>query len=216
MHGHELVEQLAALVLVVSALATGRWWPTVALPRLDAALAASTQRAAVAALATGAAIIHFAVAPAHPIEHPPYGVALALLAGAQIAIAALAVTRRIDRLRLPAVALNLGAIAVWIASRTIGLPIGSVPWHPDPLGVADGVATAFEAALVGLLWLGGRAWHRRSGVERANVAAPLAVVPIVGGLLLVALLVATSSLVGPSQHEHPTSAAPTWLGASNA
>jgi hypothetical protein len=55
-------------------------------------------------------------------------------------------------------ALGNGAVAaVWIASRTTGLPIGPDAGEPEPLGVKDVLATADElvcAAIVALLLAG--------------------------------------------------------------
>jgi len=46
---------------------------------------------------------------------------------------------------------NLGVIALWLVSRTTGLPFGSQPWIPEPVGMADLFATSFEVVLVGLV-----------------------------------------------------------------
>ena len=46
---------------------------------------------------------------------------------------------------------NVGVIAVWLVSRTTGLPFGSQPWIPEPVGFADLFATSFEVVLVVLI-----------------------------------------------------------------
>ena len=51
---------------------------------------------------------------------------------------------------------NLGVAAVWLLSRTAGLPLGPDPWTPESVGVADSIATALEVLLAAgatvLLW----------------------------------------------------------------
>ena len=49
------------------------------------------------------------------------------------------------------VVVNAVVIVIWAMSRTTGLPIGSQPWVPEPVGFADLLATSFELGLIGLL-----------------------------------------------------------------
>ena len=39
---------------------------------------------------------------------------------------------------------NAAVVAVWIVSRTTGLPVGPSPGTPEPFGGADLAATGFE------------------------------------------------------------------------
>ena len=111
----------------------------------------------VAGLSVGAASIHFAVIGAHFKEYPPYGVAFVLLAWFQVgwAVAYLQGPRR--RLAIAAIAVNAGALAVWLASRTAGLPIGPDDGHVEPAGPLDIAAGLMEVALIILL-----AWDLRA------------------------------------------------------
>jgi hypothetical protein len=111
------------------------------------ALARSTS-GGLALLSTSAALIHFAVLREHFQEHALFGVLFALTAVLQLAWSAL-VVRRPSRRLLQAGALgNLGVAAVWLLSRTTGLPLGPEPWAPEAVGVADSLATAFEVLIV--------------------------------------------------------------------
>jgi hypothetical protein len=52
---------------------------------------------------------------------------------------------------LLAIVINLGAVAVWIMSRTLGLPIGPQAWVPEQVGFADLLASSFELSMIALL-----------------------------------------------------------------
>jgi hypothetical protein len=59
-------------------------------------------------------------------------------------------------------------IGLWLASRTIGLPVGPEPWTPEAVGTADIVCTALEAVVVALLVLAARRprVHESRGLTR--------------------------------------------------
>ena len=106
---------------------------------------------------------------AHFREYWLFGLLFAIVAPLQLAWAELVRRRPRDRRLLAAGALGNGAIAaVWIASRTTGLPIGPHPGEPEPAGLKDVLATADEllcAAIVAVLlvraavgWLVPSAW----------------------------------------------------------
>ena len=109
------------------------------------------------------------MAAAHFREYWLFGMLFAIVAPLQLAWAELVRRRPHERRLLAAGALGNAAVAaVWIASRTTGLPIGLHPGEPEPLGVKDVLATADEllcAAIVALLlaraaagWLISSAW----------------------------------------------------------
>ena len=91
----------------------------------------------ICALASGAGLIHVLAAVEHVQEYALYALFFAVLAPAQVAWS-IAVYRT-DNRRL----LVLGAIgsilivAMWVFSRTTGLPIGPDPWKPESLGTLD-------------------------------------------------------------------------------
>jgi hypothetical protein len=112
------------------------------------ALLARSTSELLALLSTSAALIHFAVLREHLREYALFGLLFALTALLQLAWSA-RVLRRPSRLLLKAGAFgNLGVAAVWLLSRTAGLPLGPDPWTPESVGVADSVATALEVLLV--------------------------------------------------------------------
>ena len=87
-----------------------------------------------------------------------YHLDLAVLGGGFLAMAAFQLTwagawlrLRDRRLERAGIAANAGIIGVWIWSRFVGLPVEPGLWVPEPVGIADLLATGFEAGLVALL-----------------------------------------------------------------
>ena len=101
----------------------------------------------------GAGLIHLAVATGHAAEWWLYGVFFIVLGVVQLAWA----VQAMDSPPLPVprlfAAMNAAVIALWLVSRTIGLPVGPQPWTPEAVGTADIVASALEAVVVVLLVL---------------------------------------------------------------
>jgi hypothetical protein len=93
-----------------------------------------------------------------------------------------------------AIVVNSAVIAVWIVSRTIGLPIGPHPWQPEAIGLLDLFATGFEVALVGVL-LPTVAPHRFRSVATGRMHYEQAFV--LGAFCIVTIaLLTTVALVG--------------------
>lgn len=105
-------------------------------------------------LAWAAGLIHVVATIEHVREYALYAVFFALLAPAQFAWGA-ALYRRARRwLMWVGAAASLAVVAVWIMSRTSGMPLGpDGAWKPEPVGALDGVATADEIALALILLL---------------------------------------------------------------
>jgi hypothetical protein len=146
----------------------------------------------VAAIAMlGAAIIHFAFAPAHLAEETSHGVAFLVFGWLQLLGAgALAFRWRPQRAWLFAAAgVNLGIAGLWLLTRTVGLP-GEEPEalsFPDALASGLEVVAAVAALAVALGWLAHRSVPGRP-VAFAGVAAVVmiglvtaSVVPALGG-----------------------------------
>ena len=101
-----------------------------------------------AALSVGAVVIHFAVTFSHFSEYMLYGVFLLVIAWAQLIWPVVLVWRR-SRLWLGlGIAGNAVIVAVYVASRTTGLPFGPDLNHTEPVGALDVVTCVLEFALI--------------------------------------------------------------------
>ena len=151
-----------------------------------------------------AGVIHLTVVPAHLDEYLPYGLAFGALAAFQVAWS-LALIRRPGRsVLLVGLLVNAGVIAVWIASRTSGLPLGPEPGAPEDLGVADAAATVFEALLV--IGLAARLLSRVDrALERRRLSfadAQLGMMMFVVAIALVATFAVADFAAGSGGHDH--------------
>ena len=138
-----------------------------------------------AAFSVGAAAIHFAVVFEHFAEYALYGVFFLVISWAQL-IWPVVLFWRPSRLWLwLGIAGNAIVIAVYAASRTVGLPFGPDLHHAESVGALDVVSCVLEFALIAgcaaLLWrpsLADRPVARRGAVARlaALVAVPVTVI----------------------------------------
>lgn len=107
-----------------------------------------------ALLSAGAGIIHLSVVAEHMHEARSFGTFFLVSGIAQLAWAVLASGTLSRRAVLAACIGNASIVALWVVSRTSGLPIGPEPGTPEVVGFADVVATAYEALIVvGSIWL---------------------------------------------------------------
>ncbi|MGH2394693.1 MAG: hypothetical protein ACRDGH_14590, partial [Candidatus Limnocylindria bacterium] len=187
MHGHALLENLAAIVLVGSGavLVPAAWLNSrhpganggrlrQPMPPAPAIHLVRYRAIAAAACSLGAAVIHFAVAPHHLTEYFPFGVAFIAIAVCQALSGMAFLLSGIRGLRGVAIILNAGVIGVWAWSRAIGLPLGPEAWMPEAIGTADAAASFLELLLIALLLvpaerLASGAWGRRL-VDFASIA----------------------------------------------
>jgi hypothetical protein len=88
--------------------------------------------------------------------------------------------------------MSLLVVALWILSRTTGLPIGPEPWSPEPVSALDAIASADEAVLAVLVTL--QLGARRVG----SMLRTLRHLAAAAGLVLILL----SSLVLTVPHTH--------------
>jgi hypothetical protein len=100
------------------------------------------------AFSLGAGVIHFAYSGEHFDVSWAHGTFFAVVAWFQL-IWALGIMVRPTRtvLALGAV-VNALVIGVWIMSRVWGVPIGPGAWDPEPIALADALATALEVGIV--------------------------------------------------------------------
>jgi hypothetical protein len=105
-------------------------------------------------LSVAAGTVHLAVAADHFSEYVLYGVFFVVVGSAQVVWAMLVALAGAAR---PLLLLSIGnaiVVALWIASRTSGIPLGPNAGNPEPVGYADTLTTAFEVALVACaVWL---------------------------------------------------------------
>jgi hypothetical protein len=141
---------------------------------------ASVERMLLALLSLAAAAIHVAVMGEHFAEFFAYGVFFAVVAWLQAAWAVAILVAPSRPLLWGAAVGNVVIVAVWVVSRTTGLPIGPEPGVPEPAAFLDVFSTILELVLVAgaaVLLV-----QRGQGVLVAGRAAAAVVVGV--GLLL--------------------------------
>ena len=141
------------------------------------------------ALSAGAGTIHLAAAGDHFHEYVLFGAFFVALGVAQTVWAALIAILGPSRYLLIAATANAGVVALWIASRTSGLPLGPRPGTPESVGLPDVTATLFEVVLVGFAvwWLKLRPREPNRTIAPLRWAFPLAVSPATVVAVLVAV-----------------------------
>jgi hypothetical protein len=102
----------------------------------------------VASAAAGAAAIHYAVVAEHFDEWWGFGLFFVSSAVAQLVWAMVVVASPSRPVIWFGVVGNAAIVVLWIVTRTFGTLVGPEPTTPEPIGVADSVATAFEVAIV--------------------------------------------------------------------
>lgn len=136
-------------------------------------------------LSWAAAIIHVKAALDHLDQSAAEAVLFELVACAQL-IWGIAIYRGAGRrVLLAGIAGSLAVVAVWVVSRTSGLPIGPAAGHPEAVGLIDTVASCDEVLLSALVGL-----HLAGAPRQRSVMATA-----LGLLLLSSLLV-----LGPHVH----------------
>jgi len=126
-----------------------------------------------------AAFVHYAVVPEHLSEWWAFGVFFSAIGMFQLIWAVLAYTGNERPLLLSGLAVNLGVLALWVVSRTAGLPFGPEPGEAEAVGVLDVLSGVAELALVGGILLAlrrprpkaERSEAERSEAERSEDAA---------------------------------------------
>jgi hypothetical protein len=105
------------------------------------------------ALSASAGVIHAKALVDHAGHYWLFGVFFAALTYAQVLWAVWIYRNPSDRRwLLPAAAASLAVVAVWLVSRTAGLPIGPWAGRPEPLGVADIAASLDEVVLAAVIF----------------------------------------------------------------
>ena len=172
----------------------------VAAPRDGTPTDAAPVRALLVLAGLGAAAIHFGFAPAHFGLNSVHGAFFLGVAWLQLAWA-LAIAWRPTRVIYGAgVALNLGVLGVWLASRTIG-----IDGTTESLGFPDAAASALELIIViGAFGAAGQLLPRRSFREATSGAmfgaAAVAITAVVSASMVPSLSGHGSSGSGADNH----------------
>ena len=103
---------------------------------------------AMASLAAAAAVIHFVMVPSHMDEFSVEGVAFAVAGWLQLLVAFYLWTQPSRAILGFTILSNLGFIAVWAVSRTVGLPVGPHSGIAEEVSVVDLTCVALEAGLI--------------------------------------------------------------------
>jgi hypothetical protein len=146
-------------------------------------------------LSAGAGAIHFSVIQSHFEEYWAFGVFFAAAAWLQILWAMWVVARPERMVALVGIAINGAITAVWIVSRTVGVPFGPEPGVAEVAEFADVAATALQVmAILGALALLSPGTSRRAVARGAVVSLTL----LLG--LSVAVLT-TAAIISFTPHE---------------
>jgi len=126
-------------------------------------------------------IIHAAVVPEHLDEWMAAGLFFIVLTTAQLVVASVVLVRPSRVVLQAAVLVSAVPQALWLCSRTLGLPFGPEVGVPEPFGLADGASVVLEvgalAVAVVLIRARGRL-RRRSVSEHVGWLGLVAVVAV--------------------------------------
>jgi hypothetical protein len=145
----------------------------------------------IAGLSAIAGLIHLDVAARDLHGSSPYTPLVWMMATFQICWAVLAARRGSRGILIWGIAANVAMVALWVTSRTVGVPIGPHPWAPEPVGAVDAIAVVAESVIV--LAAGCVVMAPRSALARSVVAR---LAPVLVGLIFVGFLY---GLAGGSQ-----------------
>jgi hypothetical protein len=102
------------------------------------------------AFSLGAGVIHFAYSGEHFDVSWGHGVFFAVVAWFQLSWAVVVIVRPTRAVLAVGAVANALVIGTWIMSRVWGVPIGPGAWEPEPISLADGLATGLEVGIVAI------------------------------------------------------------------
>ena len=162
--------------------------------RLAARLAALTS--------FGASVIHFAVVPTHWQEWMPAGVFFASIALFQLLWARLVLARTTTPVLVVGIVFNVGAIALWALSRTVGAPVGPHAGEAELVQAADLCALLLQFYVVmGASWV----WYR--GLQGEPVPVFFSAFVLMGAVGIVALASTVGVASGLRHGQHAPASA---------
>ena len=155
-----------------------------------------------------AAGLHLAVLPSHLEEGAAVGGFFLLVAVAQLGAAVLVHRGTSPGMRAVIAAGNLGVVAVWVGSRTVGLGLVGQGGGPEPVALLDLLSVVAElAAIAGLYLLSSAARPARS--SRLAGLPALAVVALLASGVGLSLVPAAHGDAGTHPEPAPAADAPT-------
>jgi hypothetical protein len=116
-------------------------------PERDAVASESTV-VLIAGLCFLTGIIHVGVAAVDLQQFSSYAPLVVMIAAFQIGWAILVQWRPSRGLLIWGAAISAALVALWVTSRTVGLPVGPRPWVAEPIGGVDVIAAVAEVAIV--------------------------------------------------------------------
>lgn len=124
----------------------------VALPLVGGAVLLARSRnpllSTVVLFSAAAGFIHAMITPEHFQEGALVGLFTLAMTLGQMAVVVLALNRPSRALWRGGLVGNMAVLAIWAASRSTGLPVGSAPWTAEPVGLLDLACAAYEVALI--------------------------------------------------------------------
>jgi hypothetical protein len=163
----------------------------------------SALRLALGAAATGAGVIHLAVAPAHLTEYVPLGIGFVAAGVLQIGWGVAIALRDSRRLLYVGAAGSLLFLGVYVLSRTVGLPFGPEAFEPEAFGAADLLCCALEVPVA----LGAYVLARRPTALRGRLRASLAAA-VAAAFVLTGSATAYAATVPAHEHQHEHATCP--------
>lgn len=146
-------------------------------------------RPALALLSAGAAVIHFVVVPGHWDEYWGQGLFFIIAAIAQLLWAVWVVVAPSRLLYLAGAVGNAAIVALWVVTRTYGVPAGPGAGEREAVEFADTLATVFEVlVVVGALALARTAPARPIRWPAGALAASALYALVAAGLTTASLL----------------------------
>ncbi|MFM8861211.1 MAG: hypothetical protein ACKOIA_01945 [Acidimicrobiia bacterium] len=113
----------------------------------------TTVRWLAAVLSATVGAVHFGYAPHHLSEDWAHGWFFLLLGAYELTFAVLIVTRPRRWLWASALVVGVGSVAVWVVSRTVGLPFGPEALRTEDASAPDIVCTVISMAIGALALL---------------------------------------------------------------
>ncbi len=144
-HRGHLLLLLVWVVCFAAAYTWNRWRSGAPRP---AALRRGKLLCAAALTAAAGGAVHVAVIREHFAESALYGWFFLALAAGQLGWSAVLLRRPSRRLLFAGASASAAVVLLWLATRTVGIPLGPAAGEVEPFGILDVVASAAEVSTV--------------------------------------------------------------------